>query len=72
MGGLKIVNGSTYRFFQALETRLREFLRVTSAQSISEGIKSTLMETIACDEDVLFFRSILSAEWEEEEEQYCN
>ena len=68
-GGLKIVNGSTYRFFRALETRLREFLRVTSAQSISEGIKFTLMETIACDEDVLFFWSILSAEWEEKEEQ---
>ena len=42
---------------------------MTSAQSISEGIKSMLMETIACDEDVLFFWRILSAEWEEEDEQ---
>ena len=68
-GGLKMVNGTTFRFFQALENRLRESLRVTSAQSISEGIKSTLMEAIASDEDVLFFWTILSAEWEEEEEQ---
>ena len=42
---------------------------MTLAQSISEGIKSTLMEATASDEDSLFFWTILSAEWEEEEEQ---
>ena len=64
-----MVNSSTFHFFTALENRVREFLRVTSAQSISEGNKSSLMEVIARNEDVLFFWSILSAEWEEEEEQ---
>ena len=42
---------------------------MTSAQSISEGIKSTLTEAIANYEDVLFFWTILSVEQEEEEEQ---
>ena len=65
-GGLKLVNGNTYQFFVAIETRLQQFLRVTSAESISHGIK---METISGDEDVLFFWTILTAEWEGEEEK---
>ena len=68
-GGLKLVNGNTYQLFVAIETRLRQFLRVTSAESISDGIKSVLMETISGDEDVLFFWTILTAEWEGEEEK---
>ena len=67
-GGLNVVNDKTYRLFLAMEKRLREFFRLTSAQSISDGMKSTLVKTITEDEDVLFFWTILAAEWEQEEE----
>ena len=38
-------------------------------ETISAGMKATLMEAVTSDEDVLFFWTILAAEWEEEEEQ---
>ena len=68
-GGLKVVNSKAYHFLLSVETRLKQFLCVTEAPSISDGSKETLVEHISCDEDVLFFWSILSAEWEEEEER---
>ena len=66
-GGLKMVNSKAYHFLLSVETRLRQFLCVTEAPNISERSKETLVEHISCDENVLFFWSILSAEWEEEE-----
>ena len=68
-GGLKVVNNKTYHFFVAMETRIRQFFRTTEAESLSSGMKGTMMQSVARDEDVLFFWAILAAEWEEEEEQ---
>ena len=68
-GGLKVVNSKACHFLLSVETRLRQFLCVTEAPNITDGSKQTLVEHISCDEDVLFFWSILSAEWEEEEER---
>lgn len=67
-GGLKVVNSKAYHFFLSVETRLRQFLRVSEAPNIGDGNKETLVEQISCDEDVLFFWTILAAEWEEEEQ----
>ena len=38
-----------------------------AAPTISDGFKDMLVEAITSDKDVLFYWSILSAEWEEEE-----
>ena len=41
----------------------------TSAPTLSTGSKAALVESTATDEDVLFYWSIISAEWDEKEEQ---
>ncbi len=68
-GGLKLVNSKTHQFFVAVETKVRDFFRVTAAQSLSDGMKPVILEAVTSDEDVLFFWSIVAAEWDEEEEQ---
>ncbi len=68
-GGLKLVNSRSYHFFHALETVVRRYFRLSSVQSISDGIKAEMVEAVVTDEDVLLFWSIVSAEWEEEEEK---
>ena len=50
-----------------MEMVVRHHLTTTAASTISAGFKDLLIEAITSDEDVLFFWSILSAEWEEEE-----
>ena len=68
-GGLKNVNDRTFHVFLAMETRVREFLKLTTAKSFAAGVKDNLLQSILADEDVLFFWSILAAEWDTEEEQ---
>ena len=65
-GVLMLVNGNTYQFLVAVEARLWQFLRVTSVERISDGIKSALVETISGNE---FFWTILAAKWEGVEEK---
>ena len=45
------------------------FLLQNICTTHSAGSKAALVESIATDEDVLFYWSIISAEWEEKEEQ---
>ena len=68
-GGIKLVNNKTYPFFHAVEMNVRRHFSKTSAPTLSAGSKAALVESIATDEDVLFYWSIISAEWEEKEEQ---
>ena len=68
-GGIKLVNNKTYHFFHAVEMNVRRHFSKTSAPTLSAGSKAELVESITTDEDVLFYWSILSAEWEEKEEQ---
>ena len=68
-GGIKLVNNKTYHFFHAVEMNVRRHFSKTSAPTHSAGSKAALVESIATDEDVLFYWSIISAEWEEKEEQ---
>ena len=67
-GGIKLVNNKTYHFFHAVEMRVRRHFSKASAPTLSAGSKAELVESIATDDDVNFFWSILSAEWEEEEQ----
>ena len=59
----------TYHFFHAVEMNVRRHFSKTSAPTLSAGSNAALVESIATDEDVLFYWSIISAEWEEKEEQ---
>ena len=68
-GGIKLVNNKTYHFFHAVEMNVRRHFSKTSAPTLSAGSKAELVESITTDEDVLFYWSIISAEWEEKEEQ---
>lgn len=67
--GIKLVNNKTYHFFHAVEMNVQRHLSITSAPTHSAGSKAALVESIATDEDVLFYWSIILAEWEEKEEQ---
>ena len=58
-----------HHFFHAVEMNVRRHFSKTSAPTLSAGSKAALVESIATDEDVLFYWSIISAEWEEKEEQ---
>ena len=68
-GHLVNVNGNSYRFFQATEMKVWQFLRVSKAKSFLARMKSQLVENVCRDEDVLFFWSILAAKWRREEEE---
>ena len=46
---------------------VRSHFSRASAHTLSAGSKAVLVESIAADEDVLFYWSILSVEWEEEQ-----
>ncbi len=47
----------------------QDIFQVTAVESISVGMKATLMESVTSDADVLFYWTILAAQWEEEDEQ---
>ncbi len=68
-GGLYFINNRTYLFFYAMEMRIRRHLTTTSAPTISAGFKSTMTESILTNEDVLFYWTMVAAEWEEEVEK---
>ena len=68
-GGIKLVNNKTYHFFHAVEMNVRRHFSKTSAPTLSAGSKAELVESVTTDEDVLFYWSIISAEWEKKEEQ---
>ena len=68
-GGTELVNNKTYHFFHAVEMNVRQHFSKTSAPTLSAGSKAELAESITINEDVLFYWSIISAEWEEKEEQ---
>ena len=59
----------TYHFFHAVEMNVRRHFSKTSAPTLSAGSKAALVESIVSEEDVLFYWSIISAKWEEKEEQ---
>ena len=54
-GGIKLVNNKTYHFFHAVEMNVRQHFTKTSAPNLSAGSKAPLVESIATDEEVLFF-----------------
>jgi len=68
-GGLYLINNKTYLVFYAMEMKIRQHLTATMAPTISAGFKSTMIECILFDEDVLFYWSIVAVEWEEEVEE---
>ena len=53
--------------FYSMEMVVQHHLTTTAASIISAGFEDLLIEAITSDENVQFFWSILSAEWEEEE-----
>ncbi len=60
-----------------MEMKIRQYLTVASAPTMSAGFISTMTAGILSDEDVLFNWTIVAAEWEEETEkallkQICN
>ena len=61
-GEIKLVNNKIYHFFHAVEMRVRRHFSKASAPTLSAGSKAELVESIATDDDVNFFWSILSEE----------
>ena len=68
-GGLFHVSDSTYTLFHAMEEEVRNHLRKTPAHKITDGFKQKLLSSIASNEDVLFYWSMLSADADEEDAQ---
>ena len=64
-GGLKHVSDMTYMLFVSMELELRQHLHDVSASEDS-GMKEKAMEKMLHNEDVLFYWSMISADWEEE------
>lgn len=62
-GGLKHINNMTYMLFVSMELELRKHLSVSE----SLGVKEKATESISKDEDVLFYWSLVSVNWEEED-----
>ena len=56
-----------HHFFHAVVMNVRRHFSKTSAPTLSAGSKAALVESIATDEDVLFYWSIISAEEKEEQ-----
>ena len=50
-----------------MEMVVQQHLTTKAAPTISDGFKDMLIKAITSDKDVLFYWSILSEEWEEEE-----
>ena len=62
-GGLSFVNNPTYH---AMEMAIRPELTQQTAPSITAGFKSEVIKKIHDSEDIAFYWSIVSAEWEKE------
>ena len=68
-GGLFHVSETTYTLFHAMEEEVCDHLRKMPAHKITDGFKQKLISSIASNEDVLFYWSILSADADEEDAQ---
>ena len=66
-GGLKHVNSNMYLLMAAMELELQVLLRQAGTQQIK--LKEKAIASIQANKDVLLRWSILSADWEAEEEQ---
>ena len=66
-GGLKHVNNMTYMLFVEMELVLRRHLNSRRASELCD-LKEAIAKIIS-DDDVLFYWSMLSVDWEEEEAQ---
>ena len=60
-GGLTRINNNTFELFQAMEYELRQHLSINQVPSFGDHVNHAITE----NEDVQFFWSILSADWEE-------
>ena len=68
-GGLKIINKKTFDVFLAIERRVREFFRVSTAQNLTTETKKIMMESVTSDEDVRSYWDMLATtiEWDKAE-----
>ena len=64
-GGLKHVNDPTYMFFHSVEMMVQRCFQVPLPENFKEEIKSRILK----DEDVLFYWSLVSADWEDGESE---
>lgn len=65
-GGLTHISDTTFSLFAAMEVELRSHLRADNP-SLLKGVKDKIVDSIIQNEDVLFYWSVLSANWVEEE-----
>ena len=65
-GALKHISDSTYMLFLCIELELRKHLRDGCASEKS-GVREKAVESILENEDMLFYWSLVSVDWEEEE-----
>lgn len=65
-GGLTHVSHVTYMLFLSMETELRKHLNPSCASETS-GVKGVATTAVKEDEDVLFYWSLISINWGEEE-----
>ena len=66
-GGLKHIGNMTFGVFSSIELEIRQHIRQDS--TVVENIKPELQRKISSNDDVLFFWSLVSANWEEGESQ---
>ena len=64
-GGLKHVSNMTYMMFMSMELELRQQLH-SGCASEETAMKEKAIEKISQNDDVLFYWSVVSTDWEEE------
>ncbi len=64
-GGLNHVTDTMYLLIASMELEVRQHLRISDPQTT--GITETVMKGITENEDVLFYWSMVSVNWAEEE-----
>lgn len=65
-GGLGHVSDNTFMLFFIMETELRKHLQLCNV-SDSVNMRKLAVDNIANNEEVVFFWSLLSSDWQEEE-----
>ena len=67
-GGLDEINDSTYTLFTEIEVRVRKHLYVAfNRLTTEENLRDAIIDSVASDEDVQFYWTILSVDIENEE-----
>ena len=66
-GGLVHVSEMTYLLFERMELIIRSIYNTDTVQTMMEGVKKQLHDTISTDKDIAFHSSILTIEVEKEE-----